>query len=41
MWNHVPTMLAVAPEDRIEYPSFVGREMIDLLGFLRQMSRRP
>lgn len=40
MWNHAPSMLAVHASQRLAYPLFQGRELADLIGFLR-LSPRP
>ncbi len=35
LWNHAPTMFALKSEKRIAYPTFEGKELADLIGFLR------
>jgi len=35
LWNHAPTMIAMAAEKGIAYPSIEWKELVDLVGFLR------
>ncbi len=39
MWNHAPTMIALGPERRVEYPHFERAELADLIGTLREMGK--
>ena len=39
LWNHAPTMLALAAERGAEYPLMQPGELADLIGFLREMAR--
>ena len=35
LWNHAPKMLAQTPEKKVEYPTIEWKELVDLIGFLR------
>jgi hypothetical protein len=39
MWNHAPTMIAVGSQRGVEYPQFEPEELVDLIGFLREMGK--
>lgn len=41
MWNHAPEMEAHMREQKLEWPRFQGREMNDLLAFVREVCSGP
>lgn len=39
MWNHSETMSSAMVKKRISWPTFAGKEMVDLLAYLQSISR--
>lgn len=39
LWNHAPSMMAVAAEGRLEYPFLEAKDLADIVVFLRNLSR--